>query len=214
MWRRSPPPTVLQTVDRDLVRRMLAGDEAAFEELFEANFQGLYRFALARLDYDHELAKDMAQTALCTAIAKLDTYRFEAPLFAWLCAICRFELSAHYRRQQRRPHEVELPEEAGATRGTLESLILELENPEQQLLRAEVGRLVHVAIDHLPRHYRHALEWKYLEGWSVQEIADRLDLSLKATESVLTRARSAFREGFSALASAAAPSNTIAGSSP
>jgi DNA-directed RNA polymerase specialized sigma24 family protein len=41
------------------------------------------------------------------------------------------------------------------------------------------------------------LEWKYIHELSVQEIAERLGVGYKAAESLLTRARAAFREGFS-----------------
>jgi RNA polymerase sigma-70 factor (ECF subfamily) len=57
---------------------------------------------------------------------------------------------------------------------------------------------VHVALDHLPGHYKEALVGKYLEGASVDEIGRRLDLRYKAAESLLTRARQAFREAFAA----------------
>ena len=43
------------------------------------------------------------------------------------------------------------------------------------------------------------LEWKYIHGLSMQEIASRLGATAKAVESLLTRAREAFRQGFTAL---------------
>lgn len=199
MWSRKPTPIDLRPDDRKLVRRMRAGEEAAFEEFFAANFQGLFRFALARVDGDRDLARDLAQAAICKGIERLDTWRGEAPLFSWLCAICRFELTAHFRRLGRRPHEVELPEEGLLPRGALESLSFELGDPEHQLLRREVGRLVHVAIDNLPPHYRQVLQWKYVDGVAVAEIAARLELSAKAAESLLTRARQTFRDAFASL---------------
>lgn len=58
---------------------------------------------------------------------------------------------------------------------------------------------MHVTLDRLPGSYANALEWKYVEGLPVAEIAGRLGLSPKAAESLLTRARTAFREGFVAL---------------
>src|SRR6185503_2138490 len=70
--------------DRSLVRRMLSGDERAFEQFFEANFGGLYRFALLRMGNDGEAAEEVAQAALCAAMAKLESYRGEAALFTWL----------------------------------------------------------------------------------------------------------------------------------
>jgi DNA-directed RNA polymerase specialized sigma24 family protein len=59
--------------------------------------------------------------------------------------------------------------------------------------------MVHGALDQLPTRYGNALEWKYVEGASVREIAGRLQLGAKATESLLTRARAAFREVFNAI---------------
>jgi DNA-directed RNA polymerase specialized sigma24 family protein len=98
-----------------------------------------------------------------------------------------------------------LIEDAPDVRAALESLGAGLAGPGQAFDRAEVARLVHVALSQLPRHYGNALEWKYVEGASVKEIAGRLALSPKAAESVLTRAREAFRDAFSALTRAPAP---------
>jgi RNA polymerase sigma-70 factor (ECF subfamily) len=204
MWRQRPPALGLRPDSTALVRRLRAGDEAAFEEFFEANFHGLYRFALARVDQDAELAREVAQAAICKALDRLHTYRGEAPLFSWLCAICRFEISAHFRRLRRRPPETELVEDAAVPRGALDSIPFDLLDPEDQLLRREIARLVHVTIDHLPPHYSKVLEWKYVDGLSVKEIAAQLDVSAKAAESLLTRARQTFRDAFSSLAGGAA----------
>ena len=55
------------------------------------------------------------------------------------------------------------------------------------------------ALDYLPAPYGDILEWKYLRDMSIGEIARRLGRIAKATESLLTRAREAFRETFSLL---------------
>jgi RNA polymerase sigma-70 factor (ECF subfamily) len=199
MWSRKPAESDPQAEDRALVRRMRAGDEAAFEQFFEAYFHPLYRFALARLDQDVELAKEMTQATLCKALEKLATYRGEAALFSWLCSVCRFEISGHFRRARRLPPQVDLAEDGQPARGALESLAAGIDDPESALLRREVARRVHVTVDHLPPHYGQILEWKYSDGLSVKQIAERLGTSPKAAESLLTRARQAFRDGFAAL---------------
>jgi RNA polymerase sigma-70 factor (ECF subfamily) len=202
MWFRKPAGLALHPEDIALVERVRAGDEAAFEALFEAHFQGLYRFALARLDQDRELAKEMAQAALCKAFEKLDTYRGEAPLFSWLCSICRFEISGYFRRERRErraPQQLDLLEEGAEAAGALQSLGVAADDPESRLLRGEVARLVHLTVDHLPPRYGLALEWRYADGVAVPEIAARLEISYKAAESLLSRARQAFRDGFSGL---------------
>ena len=181
--------------DRALAARMLAGDEAAFDEFFEGQFPGLYRFALARLK-DPELTREIVQTAICKAITHLKTYRGEASLTAWLFTICRYEISGHYRKKRRSPAPVELAEEAPEVRAALESLSSSLSGPEETLRRKEVAGLVHATLDHLPPRYGQALEWKYVDGLSVKEIAERLEVGPKAAESLLTRARQAFRDGY------------------
>ena len=85
-------------------------------------------------------------------------------------------------------------------RASLESLAADLDRPDRELDRRELARRVQLALDYLPDRYGDVLEWKYIEGLSVAEIAARLGATPKAAESALTRARQAFREGFSALA--------------
>jgi RNA polymerase sigma-70 factor (ECF subfamily) len=178
---------------------MLAGDERAFDEFFEGHFPGLYRFALTRLNHDGDAAEEVAQATICKAITKLGTYRGEAALFTWLCTFCRYEISAFCKRNKLAARRVDLIEDSPQVRAALESTGAMLEGPEKAFDRAEVSRLVQVVLDQLPPRYGNALEWKYLEGLSVKEIASRMKLSPKAAESLLTRAREAFRDGFSTL---------------
>ena len=54
-------------------------------------------------------------------------------------------------------------------------------------------------MDVLPERYGDVLEWKYVDGLPVADIAARLDIGPKAAESLLTRARAAFREAILAM---------------
>lgn len=189
--------------DKRLCRRVLAGDREAFDEFFEAYFPGLYRFAMARLGQDHDDAEEVAQASLCKAVSKLHTYRGEASLYSWLCAFCRHEISAHYRRLGRSPRLELLAEESPDFRAALESLAGTTRNePEQSVHRREVARLVQAILDGLPPHYGDVLEWKYFEDLKVNEIATRLGTTAKAAESLLTRARVAFRDAIAAMGEA------------
>lgn len=186
--------------DRRLARRMLSGDERAFEEFFESHFPNLYRFALSRVGRDGDAAEEIAQSVLFKAVSKLATYRGEAALSTWLYTFCRHEIGAYIRRKKLAPRQVDLVEDAPEIRAALESLANPSGmTPEAALRSKEIGRLVQTALDRLPRRYGDVLEWKYIEGLPVKEIAVRLSLSPKAAESLLTRAREAFRDGFSTL---------------
>ena len=87
--------------ERELVRRMLGGDEGAFDEFFADYFPRLFRFAVLRLR-DQDAAEDIVQTSLIAAVRSLGSWRGEATLFTWLCTICRREISAWDTRTSRR----------------------------------------------------------------------------------------------------------------
>lgn len=170
---------------------MLAGDEAAFEAFSNNYIPVLHRFAHRRLGSDRELVRDVVQSTLCKVIAKLGTYRGEALLLTWLCACCKNEIAGHFRKKGRSREDHELDDDVAAEQSLTPALT---DSPERVLLSNERRALVHEALDSLPPHYGRALEWKYLDELSVKEIASRLDLTPKATESLLTRARRSLRE--------------------
>lgn len=187
--------------ERELVQRMLGGDEVAFNEFFADYFPRLFRFAVLRLR-DEDAAEDLVQNALISAVRHLGSWRGEATLFTWLCTICRREISAWEQRTSRRVI-VSLAEDDPGLRAALESIGAAAEPPDAGLARADTGRIVQLVLDHLPPRYSRALQWKYLEDLSVDDIASRLQCTPKAAESLLTRARDAFRDAFAAVQAAA-----------
>ena len=186
--------------DTELIQRMRSGDEHAFDVFFDAYFPRLFRFAVRRLG-NEDAAEDVVQAALVIAMRKIGSWRGEAALFTWLCTICRHELSAYWARTGRQPVTLPLDDHPG-TRAEIESLAHDGPGPYAELERHDLSDRVHVTLDHLPRPYGDVLTWKYIEGLSVIEIAARLESTAKAAESMLTRARVAFRDGFHTLAGA------------
>ena len=182
------------TSDPQLIRRMLAGDERAFEAFFNAYFPRLYRFALPRLNGDVDATREIVQVTLGKAIRKLESFRGESGLFTWICQICRNEI-VDYIRAERRMRHVVLIDDQPELRAAVESI----EAPDEFDLvkgygREEAARLVRVVLDRLPASYGDALEWKYIEGESVETIGERLGIGTTAAQSLLARARRAFRE--------------------
>jgi RNA polymerase sigma-70 factor (ECF subfamily) len=186
--------------DIELARLVLAGDESASEAFFAEYFPRLYRFARIRLDGDDQAAEEVVQSTLIRAVRKLHTYRGEAALFTWLCTLCRREIGMWLQRRGRTV-EVALIEDHPSVRMALDAAAsLASGDPESQAGRRELSRLVQVTLDQLPGQYGQVLEWKYIQGLSVDEIARRLGVGYKATESLLTRARQAFRDAFAVIA--------------
>jgi len=138
----------------------------------------------------------VAQTTLIRALDKLHTYRGEAALFTWLCTFCRREVSAWYGRTGHLV-QLSLTDDRPDMRAALDAVAaLSGDDPEHALHRRELSQLVRATLHHLPERYGDALAWRYIDGVPVDEISRRLGLGYKAAESLLTRAREAFREAF------------------
>jgi len=185
--------------DRQLAARVAGGDRQAFDDFFREYFPRLYRFTLSRTDNDPALAEEIVQRTMCVVVRKMGSYRGEALLFTWLCQICRNEMAAVFRQQG-----VESPaslaiEDHPAVQAALESMGADEFRPESMQRRDEIASFVRDTLEYLPANYALALEMKYINGNSVAEIAEKLGVGEKAAESILSRARSAFREGFKTL---------------
>lgn len=189
--------------DLGVAKAILRGDEAAFRTLFDQYFPRLYRFALVRCDGNPDAAQEAVQQTFCKAIERLDSFRGEASMYAWFCQICRNTIIDTARSRARVGPHITLLEEDGEVRAILDTLQAPSEaEPEQLAARADVVRLIQATMDNLPNRYGDVLEWKYIDGLSVNEIAQRLEVGSKAAESTLTRARQAFKNAVTEIAGA------------
>lgn len=184
-------------------RQALAGGQSAVRCLAEAAIKPLYRFCLYRVGGNHHLCEEVVQETLLGAIRRLRRYepaRCGGDIFPWLTGLARNEIRRVLARER---SAVELEGFWKAMDRQLLSLYAMLESEpfgEDVLVRRETREMVNATMAQLPPHYGQALEAKYVLGQSVREIAASLDTSTKAAESLLTRARAAFRATFLTLA--------------
>jgi RNA polymerase sigma-70 factor, ECF subfamily len=180
--------------DRRLARRILGGDEQALRSFMDDYFPRLYRYAVHRLP-NHADVEDVVQVTLTQAARRLETYRGEASLATWLIQICRHEISRQLHDNEVRSDMMAPFLSDDLLRSIVESIESDPEHsPEKTGRRAEIISLIQFALDQLPENYALALELKYIEGFSSKDIADRLSISDEATQSLLARARRAFRD--------------------
>jgi RNA polymerase sigma-70 factor (ECF subfamily) len=172
---------------------MTAGDQRAFDEFFRSNVPRLVAFTTRHSGLDNASVEDIVQNTLVKAMRSLCTYRCEASLFTWLTQICLYELIDNTRKAARRPAHVSLQE--------LEDiwhLLGELRIPSHCEPAAEVDTqsqraAVLTTLQSLPRRYAEVLEAKYGDGLSVEEIARATGTTAIAVQSLLARAREAFK---------------------
>jgi RNA polymerase sigma-70 factor (ECF subfamily) len=179
--------------DRALVARMGAGDQRAFNEFFHSSAPRLAAFATRRSGLDAASVEDVVQNTLVKAIRNLASYRGEAALFTWLTEICRHELADVHRKAARRPVHDSLDELNSASRYA--QLRVPAQHEPTSQVETDMRRTAVIrALRALPERYALALEAKYRDGFSVDEIAGLLGLTSTAAQSLLARARDAFRE--------------------
>jgi RNA polymerase sigma-70 factor (ECF subfamily) len=173
-----------------LRRAVLAGNEDAWRVWYLEVFDELDRFAFWRCGGRRNEADDIVQETWLTAVRQIRSFRPESGSFlAWLRGIAanvrRNQLRSARRLSQRETNAGGQVYDAVET----ESITNDLERNEQ----------IAAALDSLLERQESVLRAKYFDGLSVAEIAEAWKESPKAIESLLSRAREAFRERFEQL---------------
>jgi RNA polymerase sigma-70 factor (ECF subfamily) len=181
-------------LEADLVGRLRAGDEAAYEELVRT--QGGRLLAVARRLLGNEAdAQDAVQDAFLAAFRALPGFAGQSRLSTWLHRIVINAGLMKLRSRRRKPEETIddlLPNflEDGHHAVQFEEWRLPA---DVRLLRGETCRHVRAAIDRLPASYRTVLLMRDIEQLDTDETAELLGVTPNAVKIRLHRARQALR---------------------
>jgi RNA polymerase sigma-70 factor (ECF subfamily) len=172
--------------ERAIRDAVLAGDAAAWRAWFAEYFDRLAAYVHWRCGGLADLADDVAQEAWLTAVRRLRSFDPErGPFFAWLCGIAA-NAARNALRSRRRRHRRARPLAAA------DESLANAADP----VAVEKAERVAAALAALPEHYEAVLRAKYLDQMSVEAIATARGDTTKAVESLLARARQAFRETY------------------
>jgi RNA polymerase sigma-70 factor, ECF subfamily len=189
-----PAPKIADPLDdAELVQRARARDGTAFRTIMERNNRRLYRIARSIVTNDIE-AEDVVQEAYVKAYIRLGGFRGDASLATWLARITMNEALERLRRQRLTvaldTSEPELPP----------AQIIQFpqtatpDDPERTMAQRQILRFVEQALDNLPEIFRIVLMTRVVEGMSVEETADILDLKPETVKTRLHRARQLLRD--------------------
>jgi len=174
-----------------------AGDLAAFEALTDRYEQRVYSLALRMLRQEQD-AEDVMQQTFLSALEHLDGFRGESSFSTWLLRIAAHE-ALKIIRKRKGLVTVSL-EETTEERGGYESVphpeyIADWrQSPEQLVHKNEIQRLLDEALAKLDEKHRLVFLVRDVEGLSVKETAEVLDLSEANVKVRLLRARLQLRE--------------------
>src|SRR5581483_8274098 len=168
-------------------RAILTNDLAGLRAFYDEHFPPLYAFCHRRLGRDHHATEEVVQETLLRAIESIADYDPErGDLHTWLALLSRNVVRSALTQRRRFATIGEVPQR-------IEAELREGRAPDDD--RALVG----VALARLPERYRFVLEKKYVQGESVRAIAAATATTETTVESLLARARRAFRAAFFAV---------------
>lgn len=173
--------------DSLLVQGLREQKPAAVQHLTECYLPTVWRFVYARVGRDPHLAEDIvSETVLALIRTASDPEANISNPGGWLRSVASNKVNDHFRAAARVQHLIDQARQTTEVADFDEPLA----NQEQEERRAEIRSVM----DGLPEQHRLVLEWKYVDKLSVRSIAGRMDVSEKAAESILFRARRDFRD--------------------
>lgn len=176
---------------RELIAAAKNGNEAAVRTIIRTHNRMLFRLARSILPTDDD-AEDVVQAAYVHAFTALVDFRGESSLRTWLGRIVLNEALGRARRT--RPSiELAALEHLSTAEIIPFPRAVELANPEDNMARYEIRRVIEQAIDELPVAFRTVLVARLVEELSVEETADLLGLRPETVKTRLYRARALLR---------------------
>lgn len=165
--------------DEQLALEAQIGKTDSLDELVKRHHSNLIGFLYRMTGGDRPLAEDLAQESFIRIFKALHKYQYPRPFKSWLYAISINLVRDHYRQAEIRRSFVALfaaLEEKGPAVVTPTEDLIQARNETQNLL---------TALSTLPIRQREVFILRYLEDFSLAEIADQLDIPLGTVKSRL-----------------------------
>ena len=163
---------------RDIVRRCKRGDRKAQNQLYRLYSKAIYNICLRMVNNEMD-AEDILQTSFVYVFMKMDSFRFESTIGAWIKRIVINNCINHIKRKKMR---FEARDEGFKQ--------VEDESPEPMIQDSDLDvKKVKMAIGQLPDGYRTVFTLYTMEGYDHQEIGEILDISEATSKSQYSRAK-------------------------
>ena len=163
---------------------------ARLENLFDTSYDRIVRFCAVRVG-SKEVAEDIAAAVFADAARAFATrggFDIDVP---WLYMVARRRLIDHWRSAERYRKRLRRVVQWGAAVGQVDG---DRSNEGDQ-----TPALVRAALESLPERQRALLTLRYLDGYSVSEIAGKFGITYRAAESALARARRSFVDAWTVM---------------
>ncbi|MCE9564869.1 MAG: RNA polymerase sigma factor [Planctomycetes bacterium] len=184
--------------ERDVVRGLREGRPDAWRTLYDAFAERVWRGIARLLGPQSADVADVVQETMLAAARSARSYDAKSgSLWMWLWGIARMQVALHFRKQKRNDRLKQAGDWLAASGGRLAHWLDGIDTTPTDLLEtAELASIVRTTLTELPGDYEALLTAKYLDGDSVELIANRERSTETAIRSKLARAREVFRTTF------------------
>ena len=171
------------TSDRDLVRRIAAGDNLAMRVLFSRHQMKVYRFVL-RLVRDESVAEDMISEVFLDVWRQAGRFEGRSSVVTWLLAMARNKALSALRKRR----------EASMEDGVAEAVEDEADDQEVQVQKQDKGTAIRRCLEILTNEHREVIDLVYYHEASVEEVAFILGIPENTVKTRLFHARKKLSE--------------------
>ncbi len=164
--------------DTKLVEAALDGDHMAFEALITRYREAIYRLMLSRTGSPHD-TNDLMQETMIKVFVNLSRYDTKYTFGQWIYTIARNTLIDS---QRRRHDDFSLDDRFS---------ILDMKNPspEQCVINGQDRKLIELSINRLSETHAQLFRMRFLDEYSYEEIAEKLNMPLGSVKTNIHRAR-------------------------
>lgn len=177
--------------EKELVQRIIQKDEKALLFLYQRYQKSIQNFIYRKIK-DYSIAEEISQDVFLDFIEALRDFHFQSSLKTFLYSIARNKTIDYIRKKKLKkilfsalpPYFIE----------GLKAIFI-----DDEIEKKELSGKIKKTLEMLPNDYEFVLRLKYIDGERVNNIAEKLAIGFKATESLLFRARKAFIKIFQTL---------------
>lgn len=184
------PPEYANDIDLQLMARVKAGDDEAFNELMLRHEKTVVNLVY-RFTGNREIAGDLAQEVFLRIYRASGRFEAKAKFFTYLYKVT-LNLCRNYRAKAQRRQTTSLNAPRTGFEGD-DLITRDIEDPtgsaEEQVSRMELSDMVREAVESLPEQQREAVVLQRFKGLAYEEIAEALNLSVPAVKSRIHRAK-------------------------
>jgi RNA polymerase sigma-70 factor (ECF subfamily) len=158
------------------------------EDCYKKYYFGLKKFISQKID-DEGVVEEIINDVMLAVMNSEKNYRQKCSEFSWVCSIAKHKIVDYYRKKK-------IKTILFSVNPIFEEIADKALTPERDVLKNELKNEIKKTLSELREGYKNLLRLKYIEGKKIAEIAREMNLTVKAVESRLIRAKKEFREAW------------------